>query len=430
MPAALLVLVLLIGATPAVVAFDGPLAQGLVTAGAAAGVGAVAWGVRPGEGGYLVTLVRPMAAIAAVPALWMAIQTLPLGTSSLAHPIWQSAAAALGRPVNGSISIDPGLTLVALVRYLGAAALVLLATAVAVDRQRAERTLFALVTAAGITAGATLIHDIAELAFLDGAAHAAATGCAALGAILAAAALVRTFERHETRRAHPGESLAAFAPAFVACFVAFAACAATVAWSANSQTIFAAAYGLVAFVAVIAIRRLGLGPWGSAAIGAAAIIIAVAVIASRPAPHGSDVTLTFADKAPARIAAAQSMLADATWAGSGAGSFAALLPIYRDLDDTLSLASAPTAAAAIAIELGRPMLWAIVLGTIAAIIWLLRGALARGRDSFYPAAGAASLVTLLLLAFADAAVLTTAVTTVAAGVVGLAAAQSKSRTVT
>jgi hypothetical protein len=58
---------------------------------------------------------------------------------------------------------------------------------------------------------------------------------------------------------------------------------------------------------------------------------------------------------------------------------------------------------------------------------LLRGALQRGRDSFYPAAGAASLVTLLLLAFGEAAVLATGVAVIAASVLGLAAAQSRSR---
>jgi uncharacterized membrane protein len=405
MPAALLVLVLLIGATPAVVALDGPLTQGFVTLGAALGAAAVAWGMRPGEGSYLITLLRPMAAVAAVPALWMAVQTLPLGTS-LAHPIWQSAAAALGRPVAGSISIDPGLTLVALTRYLVAAAIVLLATAVAVDRQRAERILFVLMAAMGITAMALLIHEIAGLDWLTGAAHVPAIACAALGIIIAAAALVRTFERYETRRAHPDGSLGAFAPTLIACFAAFAACATAVAWMGGHEAIFAAVCGLATLVTVISIRRLGLGPWGSAAIGVAAVVVALAVVASRPGLTGKELTLAFAEQGAARVAAAQAMLADAQWSGSGAGTFTALLPIYRELDDTLPITSAPTSAAAIAIELGRPMLWVIVLAALGTIVWLLRGALARGRDSFYPASGAAALVTLLLLAFINSGVLT------------------------
>jgi hypothetical protein len=428
MPAALLILVLLIGATPIVVALDGPIVQGLVAAGAATGAAAVAWGLRPGEGGYLLTLVRPMAAVAAVPALWMAMQTLPLEALGLAHPIWQSAAAALGKPVGGSISIDAGATLIALCRYLSAAAVALVAAAVAVDRQRAERMLFALVAATGVIAAATIAHDVAGLRLLGAAARAAATGCAALGTILATAGAIRTFERHETRRADPNASLAAFAPTLAACFAAFAACAAAVVWSGTGETIFSAAYGLATMIAVVAIRRLGLGPWGYGAIAAAAVVVAAAIIASRPGLRTQDLTLAFATQVPpARVSEVQSMLADAPWAGSGAGTFAALLPIYRDFADTMPAGEAPTAAAAIAIELGRPMLWAIVLAAAGAIVLLLRGALQRGRDSFYPAAGAASLVTLLLLAFGEAAVLATGVAVIAASVLGLAAAQSRSR---
>jgi hypothetical protein len=426
MPAALLVLVFLIGATPIIVALDSPIVQGLVAAGAATGAAAVAWGLRPGEGGSLLTLV---CLIAAVPALWMAMQTLPLEALGLAHPIWQSAAAALGKPVGGSISIDPGATLIALCRYLSAAAVALVAAAVAVDRQRAERMLFALVAATGVIAAATIAHDVAGLRLLGAAARATATGCAALGAILATAGAIRTFERHETRRADPGASLAAFAPTLAACFGAFASCAAAVVWSGTGETIFSAAYGLATMIAVVAIRRLGLGPWGYAAMAAAAVVVAAAIIASRPGLRTQDLTLAFAAQVPpARVSETQSMLADAPWAGSGAGTFAALLPIYRDFADTMPAGEAPTAAAAIAIELGRPMLWAIALATIGAIVLLLRGALQRGRDSFYPAAGAASLVTLLLLGFADAAVLATGIAVIAASVLGLAAAQSKSRT--
>jgi len=121
------------------------------------------------------------------------------------------------------------------------------------------------------------------------------------------------------------------------------------------------------------------------------------------------------------------MLADAPWTGTGAGTFAALAPIYRAADAAAS-AAAPTAAAAIAVELGRPLLWIMALAALGAVAALLRGALARGRDSFYPAAGAALMVTLLLRAFGDAGVLTTPVAIVAAGALGLAAAQSRSRT--
>ena len=55
---------------------------------------------------------------------------------------------------------------------------------------------------------------------------------------------------------------------------------------------------------------------------------------------------------------------------------------------------------------------------------MLRGALRRGRDSFYPALGAGCLVALLIRGFADASIFAQAVSIIAAATVGLALAQS------
>ena len=104
------------------------------------------------------------------------------------------------------------------------------------------------------------------------------------------------------------------------------------------------------------------------------------------------------------------------------------MPIYRDIDDP-ETSTAPTAAAALSIELGRPMFWMIVVVIVGAGVILLRASLQRGRDSFYPAAGAGCLITLLLLAFMNAGILGTATAVIAAAVLGLALVQRKSRTI-
>jgi hypothetical protein len=105
-------------------------------------------------------LVRPWAPVAALPALWMAIQALPMPLSSLAHPVWTSAAAALNVPIMGAISIDPGMTLIGLGRYLFAVGIIFVTTAVAIDRRRAEATLFVL---AGVTTVLSALLVAAEL---------------------------------------------------------------------------------------------------------------------------------------------------------------------------------------------------------------------------------------------------------------------------
>ena len=89
---------------------------------------------------------------------------------------------------------------------------------------------------------------------------------------------------------------------------------------------------------------------------------------------------------------------------------------------------AATAAAAFAIELGKPMFWLITVATAGSILILLRTSLQRGRDSFYPAMGGSCLITLVLLAFNNAGLFGTASSLIAAAMIGLAIAQSKSRT--
>ncbi len=55
-------------------------------------------------------------------ALWTYFQTLSWTHSAIAHPIWAMAADALGRQTEGSISVDPDLTNLALLRLITAAA--------------------------------------------------------------------------------------------------------------------------------------------------------------------------------------------------------------------------------------------------------------------------------------------------------------------
>lgn len=87
----------------------------------------------------------------------------------------------------------------------------------------------------------------------------------------------------------------------------------------------------------------------------------------------------------------------------------------------------PSTAAALVIELGWPMtlfVFALAIGTIVA---LYRGALVRGRDSFYPAAAAACAVILSLQAFCDASLLRAGIAVLGDAIIGLGLAQSVSR---
>jgi hypothetical protein len=427
-----LILIVLLCASPAIVLFDGAIMHGVLAGVAAVGIAIVSRTMRPGETEFLVSIIRRPVVFGAIPALWMLIQVLPSGP--LAHSIWSSAATGLGHPVMGTISIDTGASVMALGEYLTVLAVAIWSAAVAVDRQRAEAILFALMTATaliGLTVAATKLFGLPYLNSKTPVSELTqAIDCVAMGVIIAAIAIIRTLERYETRHASPDRSVPGLLRTFAACAAALAVCIAVLIITAPIGTLVATGYGVAALTSVVLIRRLGLGTWGTLAIAVPAIAIAGFLVVSEPGLRAKSFTLAFATQAPASLTSmSQRILDDAPLTGTGAGTFAAIAPIYREIDDQTAPSTAPTAAAALAVELGRPMLWLIVAAMVGTIFILLRASLRRGRDSFYPAAGASCLITLLFLCFMNAGALGTAAAMIAAATLGLAFAQSRSRTV-
>ena len=384
--------------------------------------------LRPGETAFLIPIIRPLTAIAAVPVLWILIQVLPLRV--LANPIWKSAETALGHPVAGTISVDPGASVIALGQYLSLTAVAFLSAAVAVDRQRAEWILFALTAAVTAIALITLVNHL----FFPGAllavfARAQAVNCVGVGTIIASTACIRTIERYETRNSSHERSVPVLLQTLIASSAALAICGAALIVGATREVLFATGYGLLALACIVIIRRFRFGLWLAFGIALLALSAAILLAVAHPAVRGTSVPLAFAATSASVSAMSERVLDDAPLVGTGAGTFAALAPIYREMDDPPPGSVAATAAAAFAIELGKPMLWLIAAATAAFIIVLLRASLQRGRDSFYPAMGGSCLITLLLLAFANAGLLATSASLIAAATLGLAVAQSKSRTV-
>ena len=427
-----LLLILLIVTTPVTLIFEGPITHGLVTAAAALLVAIVALRIRPSEAGFLSSVIRPIAIIASLPALWMLVQVLPLKAVGLAHPIWESAATALGRPLAGSISIDPGATLIALAQYLSTAAVVIVAAAVAIDRNRAEWVLFALTASSTLIALMVLTAGLSDFTLLSNSAGStarnAAIDCVSLGVIAAIAAALHTLGRGGTQGTGQGGATVWSRLAFMACLVAVTLCSWSVFVGATPQTYFAIICGIATFAVAIVIRRFRLGPWGISAIVSIAAVVAIAAVTLQTSNRSLELTLAFATHASAPlIAVSKRVLIETSWAGTGAGTFAVVLPIYRDIDELAAGTIAPTAAVTIAVEMGRPFLWAVLLAALALVVTLVRDSARRGRDSFYTITGASCVVTVTLLAFGNSAIFSIPVLIFVAAVVGIATAQRKSR---
>ncbi len=417
---------------PAVLGLDGPLALGLWSAVSAVALIVSAITLRPAEATHFGTLVRPFAVAAAIPMIFMIFQTLPLPNFfRLNNTIWQSVAAALDRPFAGSITIDTGSTLLSLCRYLAWLAVGLLAIAISIDRQRAEWVLFAVTLATTLIAALLIINDVAGFAWLDVSHNAVARGgaldIAAVGSILSIACAIRAYERVDTGRAGNGTPLPRLGLSLIMCFFAFTVCVVAVALAEGINTPLAAAAGLTTLLGVTLIRRIGLSSVGVLITVIVVFVIIGEIAAARLGQDGPDITLRFA--APSANGITERMLVDSTWTGTGAGTYHALVPIYRSSNDIANDLDPPSAAAEVAIELGRPLLLIGILLSSVVVVMLFRAALRRGRDSFYPAAGSAAIVTLLISAFGNDGLFESAVLIIVGATIGLAVAQSRSRTV-
>jgi hypothetical protein len=423
--AAFLILIFSICAAPFTLFVDGNIVSGVEAGLMAVATSLVAGSCTPADTRTLLKLSRVVLLFSAIPALWMIIQVLPLGYVGLANPVWQSVQSTLGLTIGGGIGIDTGAELLALCQYLSAAAILFVSMAVALDRSRADGVLFALLTATILICLPTA--DL--LSWLLGASDESVDigtigNVGAIGVLLATAAAARTFERWQSSR---GGSKSQLVPSLATCLVALAICGSAVTMHWTNNLAFGLAFALIVFLAVMAVRYLQVGFWGASTIAITLLTVSIVLIWIQLGNRAFDPMLAYSDDA-SLVALTKRVLSDATWTGSGAGSFGAVSNVYGDSADTLIGAKAPTAAAKIAIELGRPMPWTITIMMLLAIAGLLRGALRRRRDAFYPALGAGCLIAILILAFGNAGIFTPAVSIIAASTIGLGLAQSIGRT--
>jgi hypothetical protein len=424
------ILLVLVGLAPFLSTADGVVRPGVVPILVAIGLVMVARGLDGADRQRFGALARPLALGTFVLVVWIAAQLLPLPIAtapplsyltSLAHPVWTSAADALGQPIAGRITVDIGATLAALVHVLSLVGIVLLTIAVTLERRRAEAVLVGLTIVSAVIAA--IVAGVELLGVAAFAARAEALDIACLGIVLAPACGALAYERSKSDLRRRGRPRVRFGVVGFVAVVAFLLSLGAILAAHSGSLVFVASNGLATFLAVVLVRRLALGRWGAVSIGVTAIVIGVALVAGA-AGTNPDPRLAFVKTSSVSLELTQRILADAPVVGTGAGTFQSLVPIYRPTDPGNARLDAVTAAAKISIELGRPMLWLGAGASVVAALFLLRGALRRGRDYFYPAAGAASLVTLTLLAFVNNGLFGSTLALVAAMALGLAFAQA------
>jgi len=244
-----------------------------------------------------------------------------------------------------------------------------------------------------------------------------------LGLVMSAAMAARAFEE---RRQAKQISFRLAAPLSFAMLATFLCLSAILARADGTGTAIAALLGAGIVFAAFAIQNWFYGVWGMASVFATVAILFLAAFTLLPVRPNTDLAIALSAQHPA---ATERMLQDAGQVGSGAGTYVALLPIHRDIGGPSSR-ERPTAAAVIAIEMGRPFLYGLLIVAVLAASALLRCSLQRRRDYAYAAIGSGAAAALAMLALVEDGILEFGTSLLAAATLGLAVAQSQRDTAT
>lgn len=387
---------ILIGASIPLSLFDASLATGLVGAATSLGLLAGLMVIRPGELSFLKSVAGPAVAAALVPVLWIILQMLPLPL--LAHPVWKFAGETLGTPLSGSITIDTGASLGALLVWLSLLSVMISAAAIAIDPRRADMVARSIAATAAVAALILLLYSDPIKTWL-GAADAArdqtANGFLVVVLIGVPLSLARALDGGGHADGRTAAQLARLRWLLAAGMLF---CAATACWYGRRGAAIAIAAGIALVLMTFAARKLHLHRRSSA--GAAATIALIA-LATAIANRHPDVALAaaFADVPAELVQSTHNLLADLPALGSGAGTTAMLASTYMDWQGATTRPVVATSAAALIVQFGSAMFWTLLAVMIVGIAAFTAGARNRGRDWSYPAAAAAVLLMLLLAAF-------------------------------
>lgn len=423
---AFMLLISLIAVMPAFRALDYVLATGMVSVIVAVAIVSVALTLPSTALNRLSRLLKSGTVVVLIPCFWMLMQVLPAPIHSLANPVWASAATALDMPFLGAVSLDIGATLLSLARYCVALATALVTATVALDRRRADSILYVLTAISALTSAQLIAFDLGYAGFASfehAAEQADAMDTAVIGFILACATAIRVQEFFSPKNMKQRSSRIGAIIAVSAIVVALTICLSAIVVSADTVTFLATLFGSAILLGILTIRRWQFGPWGRMGTAALAAVGIFGFFSIVPVKKNADPTLALSTQV--QVASIERMLSDGKWAGSGAGSFDALLRIYQGIEEEAS-PNNPTAAAIISIEMGRSFFWISIGLVLIGAFRLFKRALLRGRDYIYPGAGAGCIIAVCILLFANEGVLGLTTSLTMSVVCGWAFAQSGS----
>lgn len=411
------------------------------------GVLLFAWAVKvalePAGPAVSAASVWPMLALFGAVVAWEILQMSPIAPTAWHHPMWDSAAKLLGRPIAGTISIVPFATATALVRLLTYGGIFWLAMQSCRASRDAHAVFLTLVIAGLIYAAYGLVVQfsgsetilwfhkqryIGDLTSTFEYKNAYAT-YAGLGAVCAVGLLLQGMEKlagldfgkRETRRltvvwlAERGWPLAMAALLTI-----------TGLLLSHSRAGFACS-GVGLFTLLLSARFIRgpriplLGPVTTAFVVACVGFIAVSGGTMLDRLANTDVE---ADVRPLIYDATIQAIEDAPWLGTGAGTFAQVFSLYHPPAIYTRVLRAHDTYLENALELGIPGAVVLTLALAGPAVICLVGIHRRRRNALYPCMGVAASVLVGLHATVDFTMQVPAVAATYALIMGAACAQS------
>jgi O-antigen ligase len=336
---------------------------------------------------------------------WAFVQASGAVPASWWHPLWGDAAAALGRPPSGAISVNPELTRTAILRLASYGGIFWLAAQLGRERSRAREALVAVAMAGVAYATYGLIVHFAgweRILWLEKWAYpgdltATFVGRNAYGAYAGLGALccIALFV-HALRPPRAGEERRAFDMAEIVLvralpFLAGALVLGSALLLSHSRGAFlCTGAALVVLMLTLVVGRVT-PPRTALLLGGAVLGIGLAVLAV----SGDETIRRLAETGAAHVEEARPDLyrltavaiADAPWTGHGYGAFLPAFRMYRDTSLTTPVMwdYAHDVHLEIAMDLGLPATVLLYVALAVILGGCVRGLLRRRRDQIYPA---------------------------------------------
>ena len=384
--------------------------------------------------------------------LWAVVQSTDLAVvqhltgidvSTLAHPVWTTAATALGRETGAFISIDPESTHRAIFVSATGATAFLLALQLGRDRDRAQLLLAGIAAltafyAAAAIAGQVLAADDVRPLLLPGppatpapvpfAIAGDAAIFMALGALAGLGLFAETARQAATWDRGPRVALRTAARAAAANIVWLAAVSlllAALVLSRSQTGVVTFLVGALALLVALAVgRRASEGEAAGQRAVAAVFVTAIGVAAAFivvPLPGGSDIDER--DRA-ALTETTLRAIENAPVLGSGFGAFQAYAPMTADGALPAAANEARNDVLETVADLGVPAGIAFMAAPVLLAGMCFAGCLNRRRDRLYPAVGFAASVVVGVNALVASGLQVPAIAVAYAALLGLGVAQS------